>query len=670
MTQVKLACPKCKNALNRSVDGFRCDRCGTSAITHGDLVDFLKDAGTYWGEIAAEDMRGYLDEAERSGYWKTLASIAAKFPDLSRYLLSQSRTDWLYHCLDGERHGTCLDIGSGWGSNSFGLADFYDEVWSLEMVRERVEFQRIRRKQDAKDNINIVRSDWMSLPFEAESFDLVVCNGVLEWAGLNEGFTNPRDAQLAFLSEINRVLRKNGCLYIGIENRTGLNNFMGARDHSGLKYTSVMPRFLADMVVRRSNRNKEDYTRDKRVSGRARSYRTYTYTVSGYRRLLRDTGFPVDRVYWTGSYNLPKYSGPIDDGSYPFFVRKVKPKKTDQHSSIGARIKEMASGLAPGPILAVANSFLTPSYLIYAYKKERGTPFEDRLLGPINGKTTRLMMGSGHGKSSKMTYFVAEGMDLKTVVKFARFRTGDERLEEEERRLAEHCGIQIKKEVVDGVTVHHEPPLPGRPLDPNDSEQLRRATEWLVEFQANTDRGPLDVDRVEGEIETYSRTVELASLEKEQAKEIRDSMKEFAADLRKTGIHACAEHGDFFFGNILMDDAGRVSIIDWEFHKDSGMPLFDFAFSIVACATAGTNPEGLVVLFDTNDERGRILRAEIDTYAGMKGIPAKLVLDSIPYVILRCLARESGSEGHYHLRGDYYSSLLRTWMRSAKGVRS
>jgi SAM-dependent methyltransferase/thiamine kinase-like enzyme len=615
-------------------------------------------------------MRGYLEEAERSGYRRALASITDKFPDLSRYLLSQSRTDWLYHCLDGERRGTCLDIGSGWGSNSFGLADFYDEVWSLEMVRERVEFQRIRKKQDAKDNINIVRSDWMSLPFEAESFDLVVCNGVLEWAGLNEDFENPRDAQIHFLSEINRVLRKDGCLYIGIENRTGLNNFRGARDHSGLKYTSVMPRFLADMVVRRSNRNKEDYTRDKRVSGRARSYRTYTYTVSGYRQLLRDTGFPVDRVYWTGSYNLPKYSGPIDDGSYPFFVRKVKPRRTNSHGSVGARLKGIATGLTPGPILAVANSLLTPSYLIYAYKRQRGTPFEDELLGPSSGRTSRLMMGSGHGKSSKMTYFVAEGMDLKTVMKFARFRAGDERLDEEERRLAEHCGVRISKEIVDGVTVHHEPPLSGRPMDPNDPEQLRMATEWLLGFQTNNDRGTLDVDLVESEIETCSRAVEAASLEKEQAKEILDSVRRFASDLRETGIHACAEHGDFFFGNVLIDDARRVSVIDWEFYKDSGMPLFDFSFSMIACATSGTNPEGLVALLDANDERGRRLRAEIEEYARKKGIPAKLVFDSIPCVILKCMARESGSEGHYHLRGDYYGSLLRTWMRSAKGVRS
>ena len=76
----------------------------------------------------------------------------------------------------------------------------------------------------------IVRGNASQLPFPDDFFDLVVCNGVLEWIGVINDTVEPREAQIAFLQEVKRVLSRRGCLYVGIENRFGLPFFLGALD--------------------------------------------------------------------------------------------------------------------------------------------------------------------------------------------------------------------------------------------------------------------------------------------------------------------------------------------------------------------------------------------------------------------------------------------------------
>jgi thiamine kinase-like enzyme len=44
------------------------------------------------------------------------------------------------------------------------------------------------------------------------------------------------------------------------------------------------------------------------------------------------------------------------------------------------------------------------------------------------------------------------------------------------------------------------------------------------------------------------------------------------------------EHGDFWHGNILFDNTNnenKISVIDWEYYRELGDPLFDFMFLII-----------------------------------------------------------------------------------------
>ena len=90
--------------------------------------------------------------------------------------------------------------------------------------------------------------------------------------------TPPREAQLIFLREVKRVLANNGCLYVGIENRFGLPFFLGEKDHSGLPYTSILPRKLANFVVKKFGHAGGVYGDKSERIKEQKGYYTYTYS--------------------------------------------------------------------------------------------------------------------------------------------------------------------------------------------------------------------------------------------------------------------------------------------------------------------------------------------------------------------------------------------------------
>ncbi|HET7100658.1 MAG TPA: hypothetical protein VFJ52_05860, partial [Terriglobia bacterium] len=120
---------------------------------------------------------------------------------------------------------------------------------------------------------------------------------------------SPRAAQLRFLTSLERLLKPNGVMVIGIENRFGISSLRGAVDHSGMPYTSLVPRRVATLMLRHG----KDAHPIHRTRLESRQYRTYTYTAGGYRRLLKAAGFATVRAYWAHEgYNNPFRLIPLD----------------------------------------------------------------------------------------------------------------------------------------------------------------------------------------------------------------------------------------------------------------------------------------------------------------------------------------------------------------------
>lgn len=187
-----------------------------------------------------------------------------------------------------------LDLGCGSGGISAALSQHCRQLTSADIKQSNV---ATALKKATVPTFGC-QLDASTLPFRDDSFDLVVVNGVLEWVpDAHDG--DPRKVQVDTLREIRRVLRPDGVLYIGIEPRFYAKYLIGLTDHSGLRFSSPLPRALAHRYSRLL---------------RGRRYGNYLYTIGGYRRLLREAGFEdVVPAAALPSYKVPQEIVPLDE---------------------------------------------------------------------------------------------------------------------------------------------------------------------------------------------------------------------------------------------------------------------------------------------------------------------------------------------------------------------
>lgn len=313
-TAPEIACPRCRAPLAATPEGLRCERHGRVGHLDTDRVWAFDDSHDYWGEVPRERMREVNRTARRAGWQRALQDhVARQHPDLVRYTESVVRADW-FTLLPLDRESTVsLDVGAGWGPNSFGLAPHVCRHYAVEKIPERIEFLALRAQQDAVANLVPVRADLHALPFAAGSLDVIAVNGVLEWAGLvdpeaspHQEPREPRLLQEAFLHQLRELLRPGGWLYVGIENRFGRMFWRGALDHQGLRYTSLMPRALARAYTRLR------HARSPRTESIDRDYRAWTYSLPGYLQLFAQCGFDAVQTFAVEpGYNVPTRIVPL-----------------------------------------------------------------------------------------------------------------------------------------------------------------------------------------------------------------------------------------------------------------------------------------------------------------------------------------------------------------------
>lgn len=114
-----------------------------------------------------------------------------------------------------------IGTGSGWIANYFGKhSSLQCEVTAIDVFDNRKVFE----------GYEYLQVQGVNLPFDAEKFDVVISNHVIEHVG--EG-----RAQKKHLAEIARVLKKKGKAYIAVPNR-----WMLTEPHFQLKFLSWLPR--------------------------------------------------------------------------------------------------------------------------------------------------------------------------------------------------------------------------------------------------------------------------------------------------------------------------------------------------------------------------------------------------------------------------------------------
>jgi SAM-dependent methyltransferase len=248
----------------------------------------------YWGKSPESMLLDGLRLIESEG-WE---AFDKKYYGWLDYTYDESRADWRFN-IPVTKDFVVLDTGAGMGRITIPLARVVKKVVAFDSSWSRLKYLKLRLEKEKLDNVDLLLADIFDLPLADGTFDLIVMNGVLEWVGKTDRFTNPREAQIACLKICQRLLKPGGYLYIGIENRWALSYLRG-HDHSGLRFTSYMPRILANI-----------YTR---VRGRGR-YDTYTYSRGGYLKLLAAAGFESQKTSFYlpyPGYNVPRIVVPYE----------------------------------------------------------------------------------------------------------------------------------------------------------------------------------------------------------------------------------------------------------------------------------------------------------------------------------------------------------------------
>src|SRR3989344_1795176 len=271
----------------------------------GDSAAGMKDI--YWGEFPEAEMDTLLSLLQEEGY-EAARKYIDKTLDRTDFIFGKGRSDFMYY-LPLHKRARVLDCGCGLGTHSFNIAPYVKEVHGFDQSKKRIEFCNYRKKFERVRNVDFAHADFERLPYKDDYFDTILLNGVVEWLGERNRNEDPRKDQLEVLRLLHKKLRPGGVLYIGIENRYALA-YLAGRDHNGLRWTSYMPRPLADAVT-------------KLFAGRP--YRTYTYSLEGYRSLMKDAGFGSAEFFVAHpGYNYPQFIVPAHDiGSLRYFFSNM-----------------------------------------------------------------------------------------------------------------------------------------------------------------------------------------------------------------------------------------------------------------------------------------------------------------------------------------------------------
>ncbi len=193
-----------------------------------------------------------------------------------------------------------LSFGTGRGTLGSAICGFVKEVVAMDITYPSLAISSL---VSPSNMVHVHGGEEGFLPFMNETFDLVILNGSLEWLPRWVQGGSPTAVQHQFLKEVKRILKKEGEVPVGMENRWSATLFAGQRErHSSLRFAPLMPRAIADLYER-------IFT--------GTPYRTYTYSRYGLIRLLRLAGFKNFQVYWPWwIYDSPRHVFPENQSVY------------------------------------------------------------------------------------------------------------------------------------------------------------------------------------------------------------------------------------------------------------------------------------------------------------------------------------------------------------------
>ncbi len=621
---VDYVCIDCRINLTHGAEQLVCGQCQTTFSVIEGIPVFAKRRG-YWCNVAKDKMHLMIKDAEASGDW--LAAVNKHIESYAPHIVPMYRADAQF-AFPINSQSRVLDAGSMWGGLTIPIAQFAGSVYALDQTWETLRFLKTRAQQMGLDNITLVESSIHKLPFPDGYFDFVLLNGVLEWLGVEQDVVlekhwqhkrddeheyqaTPRDMQLAALKEIFRVTKPGGGLYVAIENRIGLQYFLGhPDDHVNVRFVPFLPRFLANKITKMCRNS---------------AYRTYIYSPKKLQALVDEAGFNSQTLYSVYPH-YGKISRMVPMRCFSAFRRMAK----QGYAHIKIFCLSAAWRLIPEPL----SKFMAPSIALLAAKGEFTLP--QRLLGLLMSQQliepeqvqryelilTNNRFGNGHTSN----YIVYDKENKKSIYfcKISRVRQAQALAHESKQLRAVQpyiTGSTLEGTipnllffgVVDGITVQVASYVDAQPIVTNFFNALRSAPRfiktknklicpfvamlqrygrkrwlrhidpymkkaicWLAEFQVATQQSIMGVDEI---IDNWVPQ-QLEAIRKQGINLANeDSIDRLLQELQSykdTKVSLVAQHGDFDVCNVLKKQS-EIFIVDFEHTEFNKLPFFDLA---------------------------------------------------------------------------------------------
>ena len=210
------------------------------------------------------DYREYEKVIEQDTRWPVL------------YQLSRQREN-IIAPMDLTKDKDVLEIGAGMGAVTGAIARRSKSVDCIELSERRSLANAYRNRE--YDNIQIYVGNFQDIVLE-KKYDVITLVGVFEYA---QHYITSENPYTDFLLRIGKMLKKNGKLYIAIENKLGLKYFAGCvEDHLGRPFAGI-----------------EGYKKEDGVC---------TFSKSQLESMLHKTGY--DDLYFY--YPYPDYKLPVE----------------------------------------------------------------------------------------------------------------------------------------------------------------------------------------------------------------------------------------------------------------------------------------------------------------------------------------------------------------------
>tara|TARA_B100000315_G_scaffold128129_1_gene117819 strand:- start:74 stop:1144 length:1071 start_codon:yes stop_codon:yes gene_type:complete len=300
-------------------------------IYYPSISEYSDAEKRYWNNISVKDQERFLIECRENG---TLNAVRKLFPNYEDIIFEPTRSVGLKF-LNIKSSDIGIDYGCMWGNMLIHCAKKSKFMVGINQTIPSLEFLNQRLYEEKLDNVALINENLMNPLHFRKIFDFALINGVLERIpetnqidltqhfntkdnSLIKGKSNPFELQLKFLKQVNLNLKKEGTLYLAIENRWDYQHLLWKRDlHSNLFYTAILPRWITNII-------------SKIVYGRR--YVNYIYSMKALERLLSLAGFSITKKYAAfPDYRFPQQIIDIDykDTSdyYPAYRSLAKPTK-------------------------------------------------------------------------------------------------------------------------------------------------------------------------------------------------------------------------------------------------------------------------------------------------------------------------------------------------------